>query len=132
MATLKIFDSIPASSQTWRRHAAAAKAMHKWIGDCDEMASGSKIGQKQFLLLRVIVQKVGLSSFSPRKFGLGDQIEQAKEILGESESFRSFLDAIKKDEEGGSGYFAPIREQQHEILHPYSGSETATGPTTLD
>jgi hypothetical protein len=132
MSTLKIFDSIPASSQTWRRHAAKAKVMNKWIGDCDEMASGSKIGQKQFLLLRVIVQKVSRDNFNPRKFGLGDQIEKARDILGDSESFRSFLDAIKKDEEGGLGYFAPIRKQQHKILYPYSGSEGVTGPTTLD
>ncbi|CRG85013.1 hypothetical protein PISL3812_02167 [Talaromyces islandicus] len=96
------------------------------------MESGSKPSQGQFLLFRVIRTACPRDEFNPRDFNLQSQFSQAQEILDESESFQSFLDAIEENDESGLGFFAPIREQQLEILAKAPTGTRSEGPIGVD
>jgi hypothetical protein len=96
------------------------------------MASASKISREQFLLLRVVTKELAKEEFDAEEFGLQNQISQAIQLLNKSEDFKSFLDVIKQRTVGGSGYFAPIRKQQREILETKTLSRPLEGPPVFD
>lgn len=130
-ATGSFFAQAPDTVKAWTECAKAAGIRTMWLGNWPYMESGSRLGQKQFILFRSLRKRHPIQHFSARKFGLEDKIARARKIANESEHLQEHLRAILEGKVGGTGYFAPLREQQMEILQaPHS--PPLQGPANVD
>ncbi|KAJ5735159.1 uncharacterized protein N7483_000284 [Penicillium malachiteum] len=88
---------VPSSEVEWQRRAQATNILGGSIHEA-KLRSASKIGDTQYLLLRVLwkIPSRGKSQTIPNIFGLADWVQKATPILGRYESWREYCESFHK------------------------------------
>lgn len=83
---------IPSTAATWLEEAKKANVQKTSIHSLDDLNSGSKLNEKQFLALRAIWKQEKRNKFSPDSWGL--PIPEARELLAKNKDWKSFLSHV--------------------------------------
>lgn len=135
--------SVPADEDDWARLVLTAKLRGKTIHDITKMGSGSKIRKKQFVLCRVLWQKImtraDFVEFGLPKYGLQDYWAKATEIILNSDEFSKYLvlmpqyhliESLTERDPRWAGSFMEALELQRECGELQAVPQADAPPTT--
>jgi hypothetical protein len=108
----KFFSAVPETPNEWEDAANQAGVSSEALAEYANMRSGSKFGQKQYLLFRTLFHSMEVQQFDPKKIGIELQLRNARELLNKSTAFNSYIEAIENKTEGGLGSFVNLRRYQ--------------------
>lgn len=106
----------PGNELEWKREAEAMGVVGVGIWDKEKLKSASKIGYDQYLCLRVLHMEIRRANFRPKNFELDVWIEQAKEKLDNSESWRIYKDNFAQPNSIFHSAFSVATYMQREVL----------------
>lgn len=117
MATRRYFRKVPQTEHEWRDVATAAGVANSNLNSMQELRSGSKTTQKQFLLYRTICLEIQLPEmFDAANFNLTQNLIRARTMLAASVEFQDYLVAVGTNQSGNVNRFEAVLDQQREVL----------------
>lgn len=117
MPDTKYFTKVPKNQAEWTTSAAAANVVNKSLKSCRQLRSGSRISQVQYLLFRTIWPMIKVpQAFNPTIFNLATEVQQARQMLGNSPAFQNYLAAIGTNTFQNTEEFTVPLLQQREVL----------------
>ncbi|OJJ48980.1 hypothetical protein ASPZODRAFT_23265 [Penicilliopsis zonata CBS 506.65] len=117
----KAFNGIPETWEEWVRAAKKLQVSRKSIHSRKEIASGSKISQEEYLLLKAIWETNEDTDISG--LALGSHLASARQSLGQNLPFQAFIRGIRDVAAGNRpnvsemGIFQIPFTQMQEVLH---------------
>lgn len=96
--------------------ATAANVVDKSLKSCRQLRSGSRISQVQYLPFRRFWSGVKPpQAFDPTMFNLATEVQQARQMLGNSLAFQNYLAAIGTNASQSTAEFTVPLLQQREV-----------------
>lgn len=110
----------------WQDYINTVKLTGKTIHNLPKLLSGSKVRQEQFLLFRELCRRTKPpSSFRPANYGLDVDVIQARNLLGQFQSFSNYLNSVRHNspvtvfhpnDHMDLGIFESARDLQREVI----------------
>lgn len=113
--TPKFFDAFPSTSFEWHVAAMRAGVANMSLQGFDDFQSASKLTQKQFLLLRVLVTNYHPHLFVAEVHNLTSQLNETRALIQDCEDFTTYLDAIREKSYHRRGIYYLLWKQQREV-----------------